>query len=498
MTMLTSNADESEVCTDLHILLKNIEAAVPHSYKIHGLTHDSRAVLPGMAFFALEGERTHGLSYVHQAVERGAAVVVFEPSEKIPCPSEIGVPLIPVPQLSQQLGIIADRFYGNPSDHLEAIAVTGTNGKTSCTHFLSQAVSGAVIGTLGWGVPGALSPTQHTTPDALEIHSILFQLRRMGYRTVAIETSSHGLVQHRLQGIRFKGAIFTNFTHDHLDYHGTLEAYREAKLSLLRFPSLEFVVFNADDPISPFILERVSSKIVLIGFSRYTLTDFPSPLITISSVKVEQEGLSFTICYKSETAVVSVPVVGDFNVENVTAVIAALIAQGHSLESASTAVKQISAVSGRMEKITGAGRTVIVDYAHTPDALDRVLSSIRPCCPGKIRIVFGCGGNRDRSKRAEMGAIAEKWADTIVLTDDNPRWEDGDCIIQDILSGCSNDNVVIMRDRKQAILLAIEQARSIDVVLVAGKGHESTQEIAGQKIPFSDPAIIRTILAQLA
>jgi UDP-N-acetylmuramoyl-L-alanyl-D-glutamate--2,6-diaminopimelate ligase len=455
-------------------------------------------------FAALAGHRVHGLSYAAQALRQGCAAIAFDPSGA--CDAWVrelsAVPCIPVEALSQKLGFIADRFYGEPSRELIAIGITGTNGKTSSSHFLAQALyasgrTAAVVGTLGWGRPGELLSTAHTTPDAIEVHELLFRLRQLGFEYVAMEASSHGLVQGRLNGVRFKGALYTNFSRDHLDYHETMEAYRAAKLRLLDWPGLEFLAFNADDPIADAILRRMPPGLSIIGFSVSGKAEPPIPLLTVSSIQQSAEGVSFDAHFQGRTSAVRAPVFGDFNVENLTAVLAVLLAMGGDLQESAAALAKVQAVPGRMERFTGSGRTAVVDYAHTPDALANVLTSLRRHCAGRLWVVFGCGGDRDRGKRPEMGAIAERLADVVILTDDNPRSEEGDAIIRDIRSGCRRDDLLVIRDRREAIAHALESAAQGDVVLIAGKGHEAIQEVQGQKVPFSDREVVRDILAQL-
>jgi UDP-N-acetylmuramoyl-L-alanyl-D-glutamate--2,6-diaminopimelate ligase len=489
----------------LHRLLAGFAEAddVP-AVEVSGLCHDSRRVRPGDLFVALAGHHAHGLSHAEQAIRQGCAAIVFDPcgGGGMLVRNVAGAPCIPVESLAQKLGFIADRFFGEPSRDLSAaIGITGTNGKTSCSHFLAQALTGhgpaAVLGTLGWGWPGELLPTAHTTPDAIEVHDILSRLRNQGFKTVAMEASSHGLAQGRLNGVRFKGALYTNFSRDHLDYHETMASYLEAKLRLLDWPGLEFVVFNADDPSADAILARLPDEVRGIGFSVTGKADIATSRVTVSSVRHGAEGVSFRAHYEGRTAGVHAPVFGDFNVENLTATLAVLLALGHDLAESADSLKNVRAVPGRMESFTGSGRTAVVDYAHTPDALASVLTSLRQHCAGRLWVVFGCGGDRDRGKRPEMGAIAERLADRMVLTDDNPRSEDGNDILRDILSGCCRDASVRIRDRRDAILWALERAGGDDLVLVAGKGHETTQEIQGRKYPFSDREVVREALAQL-
>jgi len=487
---------------DLPRLLAGFTETAPPAISVGGLGHDSRHIRAGDGFVALRGQRIHGLAHAGQAIQNGCATILYEPQGG---GTELAgaitaVPCVPVADLAGNIGLIADRFFGEPSRGFDAlIGITGTNGKTSCSHFLAQALeNSAVLGTLGWGRPGALQATTHTTPDAIEIHRILGELLGLGFRSVAMEASSHGLEQGRLNGVRFKGALYTNFTRDHLDYHGSMEAYLEAKLRLLDWPGLEFVVFNADDASAEAILARKPAAVRAIGFTKMgSSRDSAVPLLAIREVRHKTGGVSFTAHYAGSSAQISAPVFGDYNVENLAATLAVLLALGWELTPAAKALGQVRAVPGRMESFAGHGRQVVVDYAHTPDALASVLHSLRGHCAGRLWVVFGCGGDRDRGKRPQMGAIAERLADHVVLTDDNPRSEDGDAILSDILAGCRRDDLVCRRDRRAAIAYALEHATPEDLVLVAGKGHESTQEIQGHKYPFNDRQVVQDILSIL-
>lgn len=467
---------------------------------VQGLRHDSRAVRPGDLFFAFAGSHSHGMRHAAEAVARGACAIVYEPSAGgAELASKIsGVPCLPVSGLDQRAGVVADRFFGEPSKHLEVIGITGTNGKTSCSHFLAHALGkpAAVIGTLGWGSPEALQPTAHTTPDVLEVHGLLAKLRGQGIRTVAMEASSHGLVQGRLNGVRFEGGLFTNLSRDHLDYHGSMEAYLEAKLRLLTWPGLEFVAFNLDDASAKAIVDRVPAGVRKIGFSLNRACPLPNAdvdLVSASEIRHGAGGIAFRARFGRSTAPVTAPVYGDFNVENLLACLAVLLGKGFDLEDAARRLGRVRAVAGRMERFAG-GATMVIDYAHTPDALAKTLTSLRRHCEGTLWVVFGCGGDRDRGKRPQMGAIAERLADRVVVTDDNPRHEDGDAIVAEIVAGCSREDIVVMRNRRAAIAWAIEHAAIGDVVLVAGKGHEGAQEIKGIKHPFSDREVVKNLL----
>jgi UDP-N-acetylmuramoyl-L-alanyl-D-glutamate--2,6-diaminopimelate ligase len=469
---------------------------------ITGLGLDSRAIGPGDLFAAVNGHTRHGLRFADQAIQQGCAAIIYDPDGEGQglALSVSAVPCIPVLGLNRKLGIIADRFFREPSRDLYTLGITGTNGKTSCTHFLAEALltagkPTAVLGTLGWGKPGALHPGTHTTPDAIRTQDMLNRLRSQGFSHVAMEASSHGLEQGRLEGVRFRGALFTNLSRDHLDYHGTMEAYLEAKMRLLAWPGLEFAVFNANDAIGAAVLDRLPSGLPAIGFAVGGEPSASVPLLRVASVRHTPEGISFEARYRKRSVGIEAPVFGDFNVENLTAALAVLLAMGYELGDASALLSHVHAVPGRMESCAAGGRTAVVDYAHTPDALSSVLRSLRSHCPGRLWVVFGCGGDRDRGKRPQMGAVAAAIADVIVLTDDNPRSEEGDAIIADILPGCADAHPIVRRDRREAIRHALTHALPGDLVLVAGKGHETTQEVKGVKTPFSDrEAVIETLI----
>jgi len=472
---------------------------------VSGLQLDSRKVQPGDLFFALAGSRLHGLLHAREAIARGAVAIVYDPAKG---GSDLAkdlrgsgqVTLLAVPALDQELGWIADRFYRTPSAHMEIIGITGTNGKTSCSHFLARALADtapcAVMGTLGWGFLDALQVSDNTTPDAIAIQAGLAKLEQHGAKAVAMEVSSHGQVQGRTQGVRFKGAVYTNVSRDHLDYHGTMEAYLQAKLRLLQAPGLAFAVVNLDNAYAGQILAAVPDEVDVLGYQGTEGGGQEAGSIErvcADNVFLGAEGLSFDVTYGGEQAHVSAPVLGDFNVENVLATVAILLKMGLPLAQAAERMTLIRPVPGRMERFSaGSGAaTVLVDYAHTPDALQRLLDSVRMHCNGKLWLLFGCGGDRDRGKRAQMGCIARLEADRVVLTDDNPRFEDGDVIIAEMLDGCVESvDVRVIRDRAQAIRTAIMEAAPDDIVVVAGKGHEDYQEVRGVRHPFSDRKIV--------
>ena len=482
----------------LRSLLKGwvADEAIP-SFAVTGIQSDSRRIESGNLFLAVNGLQCHGLDYCEQAISNGCVAIAFDPSGitgSLPTlPSDIS--LIPVPGLSDNLSVLADRFYSAPSAAMAVIAVTGTNGKTSCTHFIAEATrehfDSSVIGTLGWGKAEALEPTRHTTPDPIELQRILAALHDRGSRLVAMEASSHGLAQGRMSGIRFKGAVFTNFSRDHLDYHGSMEAYLEAKLTLASWADLQFIVFNAEQAFTNPIVQRSGGKLSLLAFcSADFQTAIDVPTLRYGKSIPRREGMAFEVMFGDQRAMVHTGLYGEFNVENTTATLGVLLCLGVGFHEAVEMLGKLAPVPGRMERVSCDGKQVVVDYAHTPDALSTVLRGVRAHAKNHLWVVFGCGGDRDRGKRPEMGAVASALADRIVLTDDNPRSESGDDIIQEILVGIEQPETLIIRDRRKAIIHALNEMGPDDFLVVAGKGHETTQEVAGVKYPFSDRTVI--------
>lgn len=466
-------------------------------FSISGLSLDSRNIKSGDLFIALNGALQHGTAHTSQAIANGAVAMIYDP-EGLPKPLDDldGFKTLAIPHLSQHLGEIAARFYQRPSQQLNVIGITGTNGKTTCSQLLAQAIEDCgVIGTLGWGVPGELEATLNTTPDALAVQKILHSLQTQGKKAVAMEVSSHGLEQGRVNAVDFTGAVFTNLSHDHLDYHGSMQAYLQAKLTLFKNQALEFAVVNLDDPSSTQVLQTLHKNVNRWGFSVSGLQVEGVQCLTAQNVKHGTAGIHFDVTWSGQTLPASTPVVGAFNLQNVMTVLCVLLAMGWSFDKAVAKLANLKAVVGRMESFGGQNKpAVIVDYAHTPDALEKVLMAARG--KGQLWAVFGCGGDRDKSKRPLMGRIAETYADHVVVTDDNPRSEASAAIINDILAGCLSNKINIIHDRTTAITTAIEQACLQDCVVVAGKGHENYQEINGVKLPFSDQAVVQQALAQ--
>lgn len=456
-----------------------------------GLCLDSRDVRPGDCFIALRGATRHGASYVHDALAAGAVAVLVDADNDA---LRAAVPVIAVRDLRALVGSLASRYYGEPSRALDIIAVTGTNGKTTVAHLVADAlasVHGAAgyAGTLGVGRFGALTTNPNTTPDPITLQAFFAQLRDSGCRAAAIEVSSHGIAQHRIAGCAIDCAVFTNLSHDHLDYHESLAAYAATKKSLFRHPGLRHAVVNIDDPIGREIVNEVAPTIEVSTFSLHSSAD---AAFRLSHCTVRAGESELVIATPQGEVCVQTRLPGEFNQQNLMAALAALAALGIPLPVAAAALSHTTEVSGRMQRIVTGGRPepcVVVDYAHTPDSLARAIAALRVHTRGELICVFGCGGDRDRSKRAPMGRAAACGADRVIVTSDNPRGEPAAAIIDDILSGIdSAANVTVIEDRAAAIRHAIGSASVDDVVLIAGKGHESTQDVNGLRQPFSDPA----------
>jgi len=474
---------------------------------IQALSLDSRTVKQGDLFFACAGTQGHGLDYIDQVCNSGAAAIAWEPTEKYNVSPGINknIPIIEIENLTDRLGYIADRFYGHPSKDLCVIGITGTDGKTSCSHFLASAldkqnIKAGVIGTIGYGVFGQLQEASHTTPDAIRVHELLHDMREQGVHYVVMEVSSHGLDQGRVNGVVFEVAVLTNVSRDHLDYHGDQVSYAEAKEKLFRMPGLSCVVLNNDDEFGVKWLDSLSDSqsVITYGLNGDTSKALQQSVV-ISNVKLMQGGLEWHVDSAWGDADFANQLYGRFNVYNLAAVLSVLGYLGLPWDKICDYMQQMQTVPGRMEIChVQAGHDVpqvIVDFAHTPDALEQVLSSLGEHGFGRIWCVFGCGGDRDKGKRPLMGRVAEKLSDQVILTDDNPRTESGEQIINEILFGMQNPDVVhIESDRKKAIHFALTSANQNDVVLIAGKGHESYQLIQDKKIPFNDREVVMTWL----
>ncbi|GAB1594517.1 UDP-N-acetylmuramoyl-L-alanyl-D-glutamate--2,6-diaminopimelate ligase [Lysobacter claricitrinus] len=469
---------------------------IPVDLVVSGLVQDSREINAGDAFVAIGGFGAHGLGFVDAAKARGTSAILFEP----PSPAEHPAPAdaIAVPGLRSRLGEMAHRFHGRATESMTVVGVTGTNGKTSTVQLIAQAwtlrgVTAGTVGTLGVGLYGHAVPTGFTTPLVLKLHASIGDMRDAGAQALAMEVSSHALDQGRVDGVRFDVAAFTNLTRDHLDYHGTMAAYGAAKARLFGWPGLKAGVINLDDEYGAQLFDALPSHVRGIGVSSRGAAN---ATLRADDVRLDAGGIAFDLVGDGVRAPVQSSLLGRFNVDNLLTVAGVLHSLGAGVADVAATLSRLQPIHGRMNRLGDAGQPlVVIDYAHTPDALEQALSTLRAHTKGRLICVFGCGGERDTGKRPQMGAIAERLADVAIVTDDNPRGEDGDAIVAGILAGFSDRNrAIVMRDRRAAIHHAVEGADADDVVLIAGKGHESDQEIAGVKYPFDDTRIAREAL----
>ena len=513
VAQVMSNPSPTVRAVNLRALLADDAPAAARDIAITDLTLDSRGVQPGGAFVALPGTRTHGAGFSSQAVEAGASVILWEPVAGVAAPrTPAHVAVVAIPDLTRKLGAIADRFFDAPSQQMRVLGVTGTNGKTTTAHVLAEALerageTAAYAGTLGHGRVGALRAGSHTTPDCITVHRQIAELRDDGVRLLGMEVTSHALTQHRVDGVRFDTAVFTNLTRDHLDYHGTLEAYGEAKAKLFMWPGLRRAVINVDDPFGRALAaQKLECDVTVYTRSvaaastglRSRVRGNDIKVLAASDVRPSSSGLDIDIDGDFGRATLHSRFIGDFNVENILAALGTLLGLGVSFDRAVAALEQCAAPPGRLETLRAPGKpAAIIDYAHTPDALEKALHAVRRHCVGRLTCVFGCGGDRDAGKRPLMGAIAERLADRIIVTDDNPRTEDGDGIVADIVKGLRQPGLALVeRDRAVAIGRAIREAGPDDAVLIAGKGHEDYQIVGGQRRRFSDLETAQTALEE--
>lgn len=479
-------------------------AAVPRALDrpVADLALDSREVRPGGLFLACRGRRRHGLDFLDEALARDPAAVAWEPDGRAAPEAPAAIAAVPVADLGRCTSAIAGRFFGEPSAALDVVGVTGTNGKSSTVLMIAEALeahgTGAgVIGTLGAGRYGALSEPGLTTPDAVAVQRLLAGFRDAGLAAAAMEASSHGIDQGRVDGVRFRVAVFTNLSRDHLDYHGSESAYFEAKARLFTLPGLRAAVVNLDDPQGRALLDRLAPGVTAIGYTLAGATDPRCRVVAARAVRAHADGLDIELDGDYGHARVRSNLTGRFNAANLLAVLGALLALDRPFAAAAESLAALHPAPGRMERFGGgdAAPLAIVDYAHTPDALDKVLAAAREHVAGRLIAVFGCGGDRDRGKRALMAAVAARYADFIVVTDDNPRTEDPAAIVTDIRAGFPAAAAVrIEHDRRRAIALALAGARPGDVVVVAGKGHETYQIAGAERRPFDDREVVKALL----
>lgn len=485
-------------------LLPDLNLGEAASILVGNLCLDTRQLKPGDAFIALAGIKVDGRNFIARAIELGAAVILVEADKNWQGIDWLGaVPVIAIDNLPSRVSEIAGHFFGEPSKKVPLIGITGTNGKTTCSLLAAQLLArlqkrSAVVGTIGYGLldtsviaPLAqqislLTSTGLTTPDPITLQRILNELVIGGAASVAIEVSSHSLQQKRVAGVQFTTAVFTNLTQDHLDYHGDLQSYGNAKAQLLQMPQLQKAIINLDDSWASSLVKKAPASVNIISYSTEKVAD-----VYASNIILHAQGVRAHLHTPWGEADIDSPLLGHFNLSNLLAVIAALGAQGFTLAQMVPFIALLEPAPGRMQLVTvdqaAQEIQVIVDYAHTPDALENTLNAIHQHKAGRVWTVFGCGGDRDKSKRQQMGKIAERLSDYVIVTNDNPRSEDPSSIAAEILRGMNHPSgCLVIADRAQAIDFAVQQAKAGDIVLIAGKGHEDYQIFATQTLPFSD------------
>lgn len=474
---------------------------------LHEMTLDSRRVAPGDLFIAVLGHNVDGRDYISQAIAQGAAAIIAEAQGQA-AEGEFrlmqGVPVIYLTQLNERLSAIAGRFYQQPASQMTLIGVTGTNGKTTVTQLLAQWINllgekSAVMGTVGNGLYGRLITTENTTGSAVEIQHVLADLAQQQASLTAMEVSSHGLVQHRVAALPFAAAVFTNLSRDHLDYHGDMESYAAAKLALFTEHQVGVSIINADDTVGQQWLSKLPDAVAV------SVSGLPNSLrhglwLTATQVSYQEQGVTIQFASAWGNGELTSHLMGEFNVSNLLLAFATLLALDYPLTALVSTAEQLDPVCGRMEVFKAAGHPLaVVDYAHTPDALEKALQAARIHCQGELWCVFGCGGDRDKGKRPLMGAIAEEFADHVVITDDNPRSESAEAITRDILAGLIEPGrATVIPGRAQAIAHALAQAKLDDIVLIAGKGHEDYQIIGQRRLDYSDRSTVAHLLGAMA
>ncbi len=472
--------------------LSDIIPLLQKDIEVKGLSLDSRIVKPGDLFFACQGTQVDGRRFIEDAIAKGASLVLAESYGTTVVDSP--VPVVHVPNLSQKLGVIASRFFDEPSKKLQVVGVTGTNGKTSTSHFVASALtqlgrSCGVIGTLGSGLYGQIVPSGLTTPDAITLQKSFMDFLEQGAQYAAMEVSSHSIDQGRSNGIDFAVSIFTNLTRDHLDYHRTMENYGNTKKKLFASPNTKFSVINSDDPFGKKIIDDLHPGRDMVA---YGTQKQPLPvnveMVYADNIHLDLTGMRASIYSPWGNGELYANLLGNFNVSNLLAVFTTLCLLGIDFETVLSLIAKFKPVAGRMQMLGGGAKPlVVVDYAHTPDALEKVLNALRYHCTGKLYCVFGCGGDRDKGKRPEMAKIAEQFSDVVILTDDNPRTEDPAAIFQDVMTGFVHpEKIITQHGRDKAIAAAVRAAQPGDCVLIAGKGAETYQIIGKEQLPFSD------------
>ncbi len=477
---------------------------------VSGVSLDSRLVRAGDVYLAVAGATSHGMQFADAAIALGASAVAVDTSDTDQFAGDIdrlqagGIPIVAVTELKQQSGFIAARFYGEPSHQLNIVAVTGTDGKTSVCQFVAQAINAiggacGYIGTLGWGYL-SLNETQLTTPDAVSLQQMLAQMRDAGADTVALEASSHGLAERRLDALNIDIAVLTNFGRDHLDYHKDTQSYKNAKARLFEWPSLHSIVVNGSDEFGLELAKLTSQncyKFLSIRAANDATQDSVNATLRAAELNQSDAGMQFVLFENEQPFNQQTSLLGDFNIDNLLAAYGVLRALGKAANDASVALHSVTSVPGRMECFqSDAHATAVVDYSHTPQALTAAIAALRNHCDGALWVVFGCGGDRDPGKRGPMGRAAEQ-ADHVVVTDDNPRTEKSAEILAQIVAGmAAPDAAHVIADRSSAISYAMQTAAANDLVLIAGKGHEDYQIVGSDKHYFSDRDFVQQLIVQ--
>ncbi len=490
----------------LQQLLNGIVILPEHlNVTIQGMALDSRQIKPGDVFFAFKGTHLDGREFIVDAIKKGAIAILIEAEEAGAIHTENAVPVIPVRHLSRRVGEIAARFYGYPATAVPVVGVTGTSGKTSCSYFIASALQQlglpcGVIGTLGTGFVDHIRPGSLTTPDAVTLQKTFAELHEQGAKVIAMEVSSHSLDQGRVNGTEFAVGVFTNLSRDHLDYHGTMVAYGQAKKRL--FELSRAAVVNADDAVGAEWIQSFAGRDLLYPYGLRAPSDLPFAVnenyCYADRIELSIEGIKATLHTPWGEGELAVRLIGRFNLSNIVAALTTLCLLNVPFEQAVAALSTLTSVPGRMETLGGQSKPlVVVDYAHKPDALEKVLMALKQHCKGQLYCIFGCGGDRDKGKRPMMAKIAEQYADKVIVTDDNPRTEDPKQIVADIMQGFLQPNqVIVQHDRSKAIRDVIHYAVAGDCVLVAGKGAEAYQQIGDKKIPFSDIEQVKETLVE--
>lgn len=496
-------AEHIPTSTTLAELLQGLATAP--AVAIHGVASDSRLLAEGDLFLACAGITNHGIDFVAQAADAGVAAIAYDSSTTDAAHLKIDVPLVAVPHLADHLGEIANRFYAKPSAAVKTVGITGTNGKTTVAWLIAQCLEGlqkpcGYIGTLGYGVGDMAGGEGLTTPGVCELHAVLAEFRNASARFAALEVSSHALAQKRIDGVHFDTVMFTNISRDHLDYHGDMRTYAESKAELFTGYPAKHRIINLDSEFGTELAARCGQDVVTVS-TNFDRVANGRPYVFARSIVANAAGSQLRVSTSWGEGSIELPLPGDFNVANAAIVLAFLLTQGVPLATACEVLGEVEAPPGRMQRVAAPAGTpaVYVDYAHTPDALGAALRALRSHCKGRLWCVFGCGGERDAGKRPQMGRVAERRADRVVITNDNPRGESPTAIIADILSGIARvDCATVIEDRAAAIAWTIREASADDTILLAGKGHENYQLIAGERRDFADYGAAAVNLAAIA